>query len=69
MIRILNVYTIAIFVSLGRALFGFDIASLSSVIGIDQDKIFYGNPLATTQGFITGTMAAGSFVGTLSSSF
>ncbi|KAK9312316.1 general substrate transporter [Lipomyces starkeyi] len=69
MIRILNVYTIAIFVSLGGALFGFDIASISGVLGTDQYENFYGNPLGTTQGFITGAMAVGSFVGSLTSSF
>ncbi|KAK9482911.1 general substrate transporter [Lipomyces starkeyi] len=69
MVGFLNIYTIEIFVSLGGALFGLDIASISGVVGTDQYKKFYGNPLGTTQGSITGAMAAGSLVGALSSSF
>ncbi|KAK9241819.1 general substrate transporter [Lipomyces tetrasporus] len=69
MVRLLNVYTISIFVALAGALFGFDIASVSGVVGTDQYKQFYGNPLGTRQGGITGAMAAGSFVGALSSSY
>ncbi|KAK9428242.1 general substrate transporter [Lipomyces doorenjongii] len=65
----LNVYTISIFVALGGALFGFDIASVAGVVGTHQYTTFYGNPLGTTQGSITGAMAAGSIVGALSSSF
>ncbi|KAK9357685.1 general substrate transporter [Lipomyces starkeyi] len=69
MVGRLNVYTISIFVALDGTLFGFDIASISGVVGTDQYQKFYGNPLGTTQGTITGAMAAGSFVGALSSSF
>ncbi|KAK9481599.1 general substrate transporter [Lipomyces starkeyi] len=69
MVRLLNVYTISIFVSLAGTLFGFDIASVSGVVGTDKYKKFYGNPRGTRQGGITGAMAAGSFVGALSSSY
>ncbi|KAK9312486.1 hypothetical protein V1524DRAFT_479184 [Lipomyces starkeyi] len=68
-VRLLNVYTISTFVALAGTLFGFDIASVSGVVGTDQYKKFYGNPLGTRQGGITGAMAAGSFVGALSSSY
>ncbi|KAK9326541.1 hypothetical protein V1520DRAFT_285008 [Lipomyces starkeyi] len=69
MVRLLNVSTISIFVALAGTLFGFDIASVSGVVGTDQYKKIYGNPLGTRQGGITGAMAASSFVGALSSSF
>ncbi|KAK9327202.1 hypothetical protein V1520DRAFT_62957 [Lipomyces starkeyi] len=69
MVNLLNVYTISICVALGGTLFGFDIASISGVVGTYQYTKFYGNPLGTTQGGITGAMAAGSVVGALSSSF
>ncbi|KAK9261067.1 hypothetical protein V1519DRAFT_474517 [Lipomyces tetrasporus] len=53
MLRNLNVYTISAFVALGGLLFGFDIASVSGVIGTEQYQKFYGNPLGTRQGGIT----------------
>ncbi|KAK9475975.1 general substrate transporter [Lipomyces japonicus] len=69
MVRLLNVYTISAFAALGGALFGFDISSMSGVLGTDQYKTYYGNPLGTRQGGITSAMAAGSLFGALSSSF
>ncbi|KAJ8098978.1 general substrate transporter [Lipomyces tetrasporus] len=69
MFRLLNVYTISAFAALGGALFGFEISSMSGVVGTDQYKSFYGNPVGTRQGVITSAMAAGSLVGALSSSF
>ncbi|KAK9365191.1 general substrate transporter [Lipomyces kononenkoae] len=61
----LNVYTISAFLSLGVALIGFDISSVSGVLGTHQYKEFYGNPQGALQGVITGAMAAGSFVSAL----
>ncbi|KAK9242210.1 general substrate transporter [Lipomyces tetrasporus] len=69
MVRLLNVYTISAFAALGGALFGFDISSMSGVIGTEQYQNYYGNPLGARQGAITSAMAAGSLVGALSSSF
>ncbi|KAK9260752.1 hypothetical protein V1519DRAFT_388550 [Lipomyces tetrasporus] len=69
MVRLLNVYTISTFVALAGLLFGFDISSISGVVGTDQYKNFFGNPLGTRQGGITSAMAAGSVVGALSSSY
>ncbi|KAK9311671.1 general substrate transporter [Lipomyces starkeyi] len=68
MVRLLNVYTISAFVALGGVLFGSDISSISAIIGTDQYKNFFGNPLGTRQGLITSAMAAGSLIGALSSS-
>ncbi|KAK9234037.1 general substrate transporter [Lipomyces kononenkoae] len=69
MVKFLNVYSISAFVALGGALFGFDIASISVVVGTDQYKTFYGNPLGIIQGAITSSMAAGSIIGASLSSF
>ncbi|KAK9469300.1 general substrate transporter [Lipomyces arxii] len=69
MVRLLNVYSISAFAALGGALFGFDISSMSGVLGTDQYKNYYGNPLGTRQGGITSAMAGGSLIGALSSSF
>ncbi|KAK9258169.1 hypothetical protein V1519DRAFT_433665 [Lipomyces tetrasporus] len=63
MVRLLNVYTISAFAALGGALFGFDISSMSGVLGTDQYKQYYGNPLGARQWAITSAMAAGSLVG------
>ncbi|KAK9365568.1 general substrate transporter [Lipomyces kononenkoae] len=69
MVRILNIYTISSFVALAGVLYGFDVSSMSGVIGTHEYKSYYGNPLGTRQGAITGAIAAGSLVGALSSSF
>ncbi|KAK9233809.1 major facilitator superfamily domain-containing protein [Lipomyces kononenkoae] len=69
MVRLLNVYTTAAFVALGGGLFGFEIASMSGIIGTEQYRNYFGNPLGTLQGIITGAMAAGSLFGALFSSF
>ncbi|KAK9327299.1 general substrate transporter [Lipomyces starkeyi] len=67
MVRLLNVYTISSFVALGGVLYGFDVASMSGIVGTHQYKAYYGNPLGATQGCITGAIAAGSLVGALCS--
>ncbi|KAK9490478.1 general substrate transporter [Lipomyces doorenjongii] len=69
MIRFLNVYTISGFAALGGVLLGLDISSVSGILGTDQYKNYYGNPLGMRQGGITSAMAAGSILGALSSSF
>lgn len=53
----------------GGGLFGFDISSLSGVIGTQAYKQYFGNPVSYVQGAITASMPAGSFVGSLMSSF
>ncbi|KAK9335451.1 general substrate transporter [Lipomyces starkeyi] len=66
MVRVLNVYTISAFVAIGVALIGFDISSMSGVLGTHQYQDFYRNPLGIRQGLITSAMAAGSIAGALS---
>ncbi|KAK9327193.1 general substrate transporter [Lipomyces starkeyi] len=68
MVRLLNVYTISAFVALGGVLYGFDVSSMSDIVGTEHYRAYYGNPLGIRQGGITSIIAAGSFLGALSSS-
>lgn len=52
----------------GGALFGFDISSMSAIIGTNQYKNYFGpNISSDTQGGITAAMPGGSFLGALCS--
>ncbi|KAF2457858.1 high affinity glucose transporter [Lineolata rhizophorae] len=64
-----NVYAICGFAALGGGLFGFDISSMSGVLGTNAYKNYFDNPTSYRQGGITAAMPAGSLVGALSSSF
>ncbi|KAI2472818.1 general substrate transporter [Annulohypoxylon bovei var. microspora] len=69
MYRAKNVYLICCFSAIGGGLFGCDISSMSGVIGTAAYKRYFGNPVSYRQGGITASMPAGSFVGSLASSF
>ncbi|KAH8899847.1 general substrate transporter [Thozetella sp. PMI_491] len=64
-----NVYLICGFAALGGGLFGFDISSMSGVLGTQAYKRYFDNPQSYRQGAITASMPAGSLVGSLLSSF
>ncbi|KAH8732337.1 high affinity glucose transporter [Phaeosphaeriaceae sp. PMI808] len=64
-----NVYAICGFAAIGGGLFGFDISSMSGVLGTPAYKNYFGAPSGTRQGGITASMPAGSLVGALTSSF
>ncbi|KAK4112932.1 MFS sugar transporter-like protein [Canariomyces notabilis] len=64
-----NVYFICSFAAIGGGLFGFDISSMSGVLGTQAYKRYFGNPVSYAQGGITASMPAGSLVGSLVSSF
>ncbi|KAF2198340.1 high affinity glucose transporter [Delitschia confertaspora ATCC 74209] len=66
---IYNVYAICAFAAIGGGLFGFDISSMSGVLGTAAYKNYFGQPAGYRQGGITASMPAGSLVGALSSSF
>jgi MFS family permease len=53
----------------GGGLFGFDISSMSGVLGTNSYKNYFHHPVSSTQGGITASMPAGSFLGALASSF
>jgi len=64
-----NVYAICAFAAIGGGLFGFDISSMSGVLGTYGYKNYFGNPVGYQQGGITASMPAGSFFGSLASSY
>lgn len=50
-------------------MFGFDISSMSGVLGTQAYRNFFNSPVSYTQGAITCSMPAGSILGALASSF
>ncbi|KAI0399145.1 general substrate transporter [Xylaria palmicola] len=64
-----NIYLICGFAAIGGGLFGFDISSMSGVLGTEAYKNYFHNPVSYRQGGITASMPAGSLVGSLVSSF
>lgn len=55
---------------LGGALFGFDISSMSAIIGTDAYINYFGPHISSdVQGGITAAMPGGSFVGAICSGF
>ncbi|BAP69737.1 high-affinity glucose transporter [Kluyveromyces marxianus] len=63
--QLYNIYAIGMISCISGLMFGFDISSMSSMIGTDEYKRYFGHPNATKQGGITGSMSAGSFFGSL----
>ncbi|KAI9770834.1 MAG: MFS sugar transporter [Geoglossum umbratile] len=68
-VRVSNVYVICGFAAIGGGLFGFDISSMSGVLGTQAYTNYFMVHGGYRQGGITAAMPAGSFVGALSSSF
>ena len=79
-----NIYLIAAIAIIGGGLFGFDISSMSAIIGTPQYLCYFNQgplgppytqdktcsgPRASVQGGITASMAAGSWLGALISGF
>ncbi|KAJ5600176.1 High-affinity glucose transporter [Penicillium hetheringtonii] len=71
-----NIYVITTVAVIGGALFGFDISSMSAILGTQQYRCFFnqtgvnkkgecGGPTSSTQGGISAAMPGGSFVGAL----
>jgi|TARA_R110002003_G_scaffold290_7_gene18583 MFS family permease len=60
---------ICAFAAIGGGLFGFDISSMSGVLGTPAYKKYFNYPSGYRQGGITAAMPAGSLFGALCSSF
>lgn len=58
-----NPYFVAIIATVGGMLFGFDISSMSAIIGTKQYNDFFDKPAGLRQGAIGSALAAGSVVG------
>ncbi|EAW13754.1 sugar porter family MFS transporter [Aspergillus clavatus NRRL 1] len=69
MYRISNIYVLAAFGTIGGALFGFDVSSMSAWIGTTQYLDYFNFPDSNLQGGITASMSAGSFVGAIAAGF
>lgn len=67
--RVKNIYAICAFAAIGGGLFGFDISSMSGVLGTGAYKKYFDNPKGARQGGITSAMPAGSLLGSLVSSY
>ncbi|EEY23046.1 high-affinity glucose transporter [Verticillium alfalfae VaMs.102] len=64
-----NVYAICGFAAIGGGLFGFDISSMSGVLGTEAYRQYFDHPTEYRQGGITASMPVGSLLGALFSSF
>ncbi|KAF8947867.1 hypothetical protein BGZ47_007535 [Haplosporangium gracile] len=60
-----NVYFLGGFATMGGMLFGFDISSMSGVVGTERYQNYFNHPSSSLQGGIVASMAAGSFCGAL----
>lgn len=69
MFQFTNIYILAAFGTLGGALFGFQISSMSAWIGAPQFLDYFNRPDSNLIGGITASMSAGSFAGSLASGF
>ncbi|KAK4545120.1 hypothetical protein LTR36_003671 [Oleoguttula mirabilis] len=63
--KIYNVYFLAIISTMGGMLFGFDISSMSAIVGTKQYLDYFDNPAGAYQGAIGSALAAGSIIGCL----
>ncbi|RDL38320.1 Uncharacterized protein BP5553_02660 [Venustampulla echinocandica] len=63
--KIYNTYFVAIIATVGGMLFGFDISSMSAIVGTKQYLDYFDNPHGIIQGAIGSALAAGSVVGSL----
>jgi MFS family permease len=63
--KIYNTYFIAFVATVGGMLFGFDISSMSAIIGTKQYRDFFDEPAGIRQGAIGSSLAAGSIAGSI----
>lgn len=63
--KVYNVYVIGLVACISGFMFGFDISSMSSMIGTSHYQEYFNHPSSTAQGGITASMAGGSFLGSL----
>ncbi|KAL8958865.1 MAG: hypothetical protein Q9193_004157 [Seirophora villosa] len=63
--KVYNTYFLAIVSTIGGMLFGFDISSMSAIIGTEQYVDYFNDPHGIIQGAIGSSLAAGSVIGAL----
>lgn len=64
-----NVWFICIFATLGGALFGFDVSSMSAILDVESYNAYFGHPSAALQAGIVASMPGGSFIGSIAYAF
>ncbi|KAF2464244.1 putative sugar transporter [Lindgomyces ingoldianus] len=64
-----NVYLVASLATLGGLIHGFDVTSMAGILGTPQYKHYFNNPGSVKQGGITASMAGGSLIGSIISTF
>ncbi|KAL5461178.1 hypothetical protein PMIN06_002366 [Paraphaeosphaeria minitans] len=69
MYRFSNIYVLAAFGTIGGALFGFDVSSMSAWLDTDQYLEYFNHPNSDLQGGITASMSGGSFIGAIAAGF
>ncbi|KAL1605266.1 hypothetical protein SLS60_004812 [Paraconiothyrium brasiliense] len=69
MYRFSNIYVLAAFGTIGGALFGFDVSSMSAWLDTDQYLEYFNHPNPDLQGGITASMSGGSFFGAIAAGF
>ncbi|KAK3217386.1 hypothetical protein GRF29_1g2892404 [Pseudopithomyces chartarum] len=69
MYRFNNIYVLAAFGTIGGALFGFDVSSMSAWLDADQYLDYFNSPDSNLQGGITASMSGGSFIGAIAAGF
>lgn len=67
--RFSNVYLVSALTTIGGLIQGFDVSSMSAIIGTNEYKTYFNKPDAILQGGITASMAGGSLLGSLISSW
>ncbi|KAH6606143.1 High-affinity glucose transporter [Trichoderma cornu-damae] len=65
MYELKNVYAICSIAALGGALIGFDISSMSGILGVQAYWEYFGHPNPLAEGAVTAMMPVGSLVGSL----
>ncbi|KAF2150933.1 MFS transporter [Myriangium duriaei CBS 260.36] len=63
--KVYNPWFVAVVATLGGALFGFDISSMSAIITSDQYLTYFNKPKGVQQGGINSALAAGSVIGSI----
>lgn len=63
--KIYNIYVLGVVSCISGLMFGFDISSMSSMIGTTHYQEYFRHPNSTAQGGITASMAGGSFLGSI----
>jgi MFS family permease len=63
--KIYNTYFVAFVATVGGMLFGFDISSMSAIIGTTQYNDYFDSPHGLRQGAIGSALAAGSVMGSV----